>query len=316
MSGIVGHRGLLLDIGGITGTLLLDLLPPGVGHGYSVRRVRTAYAGSALRVRRSSDNAEQDIGFSGNDLDSATLLSFVGAGSGFVVTWYDQGGNGLDATMATTANQPRIVNAGTLDTENSKPSIVFDGTNDVLASAYSSSAPNSTRQFTSAVVERSQRTSSSNEAFYAFRRSGQRDYDSGFVHERRTTNISVGLTTGAGGGANNYVGRQGADSNTTALSQAAYFITPQTPAEAMYIDNTLKTLSNSYVSGTGAVGTHQNAGSGPHQIIIGNGNQTTTNASFDRPFQGKLSEILVWASDQVANRSTIYTDQKAYFGTP
>jgi hypothetical protein len=75
-----------------------------------------AYAGKALRVRRSSDDAESDIGFTGGGvLDTTALASFVGSGSAFVVTWYDQSGGGNDFTQATHANQPRIVNAGTYD---------------------------------------------------------------------------------------------------------------------------------------------------------------------------------------------------------
>jgi hypothetical protein len=35
-----------------------------------------------------------------------------------------------NAVQATAASQPRIVNAGAVDTENGKPTIVFDGTND------------------------------------------------------------------------------------------------------------------------------------------------------------------------------------------
>ncbi|MGL4351069.1 MAG: arabinofuranosidase catalytic domain-containing protein [Plesiomonas shigelloides] len=86
---------------------------------YSPRKLRTAYAGSAIRVRRSSDNTEADIGFSGNDLDTAALLSFCGAGSGFLVTRYDQVGTN-NQTQATTTLQPRIVNAGVLETLNGK----------------------------------------------------------------------------------------------------------------------------------------------------------------------------------------------------
>jgi hypothetical protein len=40
-----------------------------------------------------------------------------------VTTWYDQSGNGRNATQATAANQPRIVNSGSLDTQLSKPAI-------------------------------------------------------------------------------------------------------------------------------------------------------------------------------------------------
>lgn len=76
---------------------------------YSVRRVVPAYAGALLRVRRSSDNAESDVGFDGSGhLDTAALATFVGAGTGLIATWYDQSGNGQHAVQATAARQPVI----------------------------------------------------------------------------------------------------------------------------------------------------------------------------------------------------------------
>ena len=46
---------------------------------YSLRKLLTAYTGSAIRVRRSSDNTESDIGFDGSgNLDTSALLTFVG----------------------------------------------------------------------------------------------------------------------------------------------------------------------------------------------------------------------------------------------
>jgi hypothetical protein len=92
---------------------------------FSVRLVVPDYTGYCMKVRRSSDNTTQDIGFVGGDLDTTSLLSFVGTGSGYVEKWYDQTGEGWDAYQSNTANQPRIVNAGTLETENSKPIINF-----------------------------------------------------------------------------------------------------------------------------------------------------------------------------------------------
>ena len=65
--------------GGVTGTLLLDLYP-GAAAAYSLRHLRTAYTGSAIQVRRSSDDTLQDIGFVDGNLDTASLLSFVGSG--------------------------------------------------------------------------------------------------------------------------------------------------------------------------------------------------------------------------------------------
>jgi hypothetical protein len=62
-------------LGGFIG--LLDLFP-GAAAAYSLRKLRAAYSGSAVRVRRSSDNTEQDIGFTTQgELDTASLLSFV-----------------------------------------------------------------------------------------------------------------------------------------------------------------------------------------------------------------------------------------------
>ena len=91
---------------------------------YSTRLIRSAYTGACLRVRRSIDNAETDIGFTAaGDLDTVALLAFVQHGgpgpgneNGFVTVWYDQSGNGRNAVQTTAANQPRIVNAGIVDT--------------------------------------------------------------------------------------------------------------------------------------------------------------------------------------------------------
>jgi hypothetical protein len=113
--------------------LLLDQYS-GAAAAYSLRKLRTAYTGSAIRVRRSNDNTEQDIGFtSSGDLDTGALKTFVAANSGFVTTWYDQSGNARNATQTTAANQPRVVNAGTVERVNTKPSIFLDGSNDFFA---------------------------------------------------------------------------------------------------------------------------------------------------------------------------------------
>lgn len=93
-----------------------------------VRKIRAAYAGPCMRIRRSSDNAEQDFGFVNNTLDTAAILVFVGSGSGFVRTWYDQSGFSLHWQQATAAQQPIIVNAGVLQTQASgKPAPYWDG---------------------------------------------------------------------------------------------------------------------------------------------------------------------------------------------
>lgn len=87
----------------------LDTLSTGLVGAWSVaRRLLASYTGPWLRVRRSSDNAEQDC------TTVAGILSFCGAGNGFVVTVYDQTGNGRNLTQGTAANQAKIVTSGAL----------------------------------------------------------------------------------------------------------------------------------------------------------------------------------------------------------
>lgn len=119
--------------------LLLDTYS-GAAVAYSLRKLSSAYSGSAIRVRRSSDNTEQNIGFnaSGN-LDTVAMTSFVGAGNGFVTTWYDQSGNGRNVVQATATYQPLIVSAGVVSTTG----VRFDGTDDrlVTSSTFTLSRP-------------------------------------------------------------------------------------------------------------------------------------------------------------------------------
>lgn len=94
-------------------TYPLDLVAGATG-AFSLRRLRVAYAGSAIRVRRSTDNMEQDIGFSGDYLDTVSLLAFCGGGNGLIRTWYDQSGNTRDVGQSSAGSQPQIVSSGTL----------------------------------------------------------------------------------------------------------------------------------------------------------------------------------------------------------
>jgi hypothetical protein len=104
---------------------LLDTYPNAAA-AYSVRKLRAAYTGNAIRVRRSSDNTEQNIGFTAlGNLDTTALTTFCSGTNGFVTTWYDQSGNGNDATQTTASKQPQIVSSGSVINVNSKPCLQF-----------------------------------------------------------------------------------------------------------------------------------------------------------------------------------------------
>lgn len=97
------------------------------------RRLLSSYTGSLIRIRRDSDDAEQDIGFDADgNLDTAAITSFVGANSAFVTSIYDQSGSAYNASQAVALSQPKIVNAGTLLTLSGKPTMVLDGTASTL----------------------------------------------------------------------------------------------------------------------------------------------------------------------------------------
>ena len=106
--------------------LLLDDYPGAVA-AYSLRELSTAWSGlDVIRVRESGSNTEQD--FTAAEITDGTLSAFCGANDGFVVTWYDQSGQGNDVTQSTSGNQPKIYDgtAG-LNFKNGKPSLSFDG---------------------------------------------------------------------------------------------------------------------------------------------------------------------------------------------
>ena len=106
--------------GGFTG--LLDTYS-GAAAAYSLRQLSSTYSGNAIKVRRASDNAEQDIAFANNELDTATLETFASGTDAFVTTWYDQSGNGNDAAQGSAAAQPKIVSSGSTILDNGKPII-------------------------------------------------------------------------------------------------------------------------------------------------------------------------------------------------
>jgi len=87
---------------------MLDIAP-GASSAYSLRKLSSSYNGFCLRVRK-TDNSTKDIGFVGGILDTASLLDFCGSDNGFVDIWYDQSGNGNNASK--TSSNPMIVAYG------------------------------------------------------------------------------------------------------------------------------------------------------------------------------------------------------------
>ncbi len=77
---------------------------------YSLRRLKSTYAGPGIKLRRTTGGT-QDInflgftGFTGAPIDAAAANAFCNATTCFLDTWYDQSGNARHLTQATAANQ-------------------------------------------------------------------------------------------------------------------------------------------------------------------------------------------------------------------
>ena len=105
-----------------------------VGSWSVARRLLTSYTGPLIRVRESAGNTELDIVADSNgNLDTATLLAFTDVNDGFITKVYDQS-TLSDLVQATSSKQPKIVDGGVVNTLNSHPCAVFNGTSNHLES--------------------------------------------------------------------------------------------------------------------------------------------------------------------------------------
>lgn len=127
---------------------LLDQVNVSPSFAFSTRKLREDYTGFAIRIRRSSDNAQGDVAFDSNNVVSdesivtltdpatsglsagstLTLSDFRGGvGATFYVSiWYDQGTNGYNAIQNTTSIQP-VLSIGSAGAGNQYASLLFSG---------------------------------------------------------------------------------------------------------------------------------------------------------------------------------------------
>lgn len=99
---------------------------------YGLRLLNASYATPTkiIRVQRTSDNTQSDIGTAANncDLDTNAFNAFCAATTCFVAKWYDQSGNGADASQATFGSMPQLL----LNQQNGRPGAVFGGSTHYL----------------------------------------------------------------------------------------------------------------------------------------------------------------------------------------
>lgn len=268
---------------------LLDRYGSSVG-AYSLRNLRKGYTGSAVRVRRSNDNTEQDIGFTNTGrFDEKALTDFVGANSGFIVTWYDQSGSGRNATQATTANQPRIVNSGTVDKVNGEPAIRFDGSNDFLATTTSFSSSN----ITSCFVGNREATGANH---FIYDNSNNSSWGGGYSFRYRTENDVRGWFQ---------------DATRSATTTTTYTATSQ-----RLLSHLGRILSGTESNIVRVNNVEQATGTG---LAFSRDAKTATRIGsselFGGSYNGHMQELVVWAAYDTTNISAIETEINEYYGT-
>ena len=252
--------------------LLLDDYPGAVA-AYSLRELSSAWTGQdVIRVRESGSNTEQD--FTAAEITNGTLATFCGTNDGFVVTWYDQSGQGNDATQSTAASQPKIYDGTTgLITENGKVAIDFDTVDDYLQTSTFSTAY--TQPITRILVAK-QRVD-------------------GYLIDGSSLNRGVVGTEPVRSFRRIFAGTIAFYATSTTNTQELLYAIFDSPNSQLFVDGV----------GQGLV----NVGSGGlDQVTI------NTIWSTDIAFAGGvIQEIVIYPNDQAANQSGIESDINAYY---
>jgi len=270
-------------VGGFVG--LLDQFPDAAA-AYSLRKLRKAYTGAAVRVRESGGNTEADIGFlADGTLDTTALLAHCGANNGFVSVCYDQSGNGNDAIQATSTNQPKIVSSGALVEENGNAAIEFDGIDDLLTISAGSSILPSTGDISSFVVF-----------------SGSTSV-SGYLYANRTSSNDrhgLGLQFFSGALRINGAVRVG---GTWSIYEE--FLAN---ANQQYLVSAFKEDVDMYVDGSKTVGSLNGLfASNSSSFNIG------ANTNDLNSFDGVMQEIVLFSSNEIGNRTGIEANINDYY---
>jgi hypothetical protein len=275
---------------------ILDTFPSSAA-AYSLRNLSSTYKGALIRVRRSNDNAEQDIfgDYYGN-LDTAGLKEFVGANNGFVTTWYDQSTNARNATQTTAANQPRIINAGTVERIAGEPSIFFDGSNDFFAAnGVSGDITGEDKPFSNYSVVNKTNTNTQGNVISLGRTTDANPF------------IQVSLNATA---AFSYSIR---DNNGTLVTRGASGISYSANTNYLFTTITTGTAVNFYVNSTDRTPVTNSANVATltlNTFTIGV-LQRNTLANY---YGGYISEDIIYASDNSSNRTGIETNINNYYG--
>lgn len=289
--GTIGSNGLFLDFYG------------NAAFAYSLRKLSFIYTGFAIRVRRSSDNTEQDIGFDINgNLNTSALTTFCGSGNGFVTTWYDQSGNARNVTQSTAANQPQIVSSGNIILQNLKPCIDFDGSDDTLRNLNSTILLRERSFIFVGVQDLTQQDA----GIISFKPSGGlNDFRSSdtFVFSTANNNVTPKRAYKVEGSTSGSYGLQKDGTGTDVLSYGLYLETKTSGEGKIYQNSVLQATDSSFTEFDISNTQGYNLGS-----------RNFTSSTVSNYFNGKFQEFIYWEVNNISNRTGIESNINTYYG--
>lgn len=272
-----------------TKKLLLDNYP-GAFVGYSLRKLRERYDGPCVRIRRSSDNAEQDFGFSNDYLDTVAFSTFVGSGIGYIVTWYDQTGNGIDVSQGTALYQPYI----RLNVLNGKAIVEFERNDSFPASTFLGSTDPLINSTLSGILKESS-------VFLPHRKTSDISFNSPFILNHPPNSyysfVHMWVCTGGYFAERTDAGIQVSQAFSNDLSKWSL-------ASSIYNNNL-----NFYINGTSSAAPIART-SGQltlSELAVGGGSPSYC-------FDGQMLECVLYASDKTSLRSEIESNINEYYG--
>lgn len=266
---------------------------------FSFRKLRNGYTGYAIKVGRSSDSTLLDIGFVGENLDTSSLLSFVGSGDGYLKTMYDQTGNSNDLQQS--GGDLLIVQSGVLVTENGKPTARYNSATDSYLSEASTNAFLNNKP-SATMISVSKKIPSSQGAIFST------VYESSLANARaRITYDSVANKISLGGRrllADSFQ-QITSTSNYTGNLESIIGVLDYANSDAyLYLNGSLDSSTTSFqTSGnTDAVNSARKWA----------GRQSPSAIQLN----GYISELVLYETSQVSNAAAMYANQKAFYGLP
>lgn len=298
--------GLLMLMGDSGFRGALDTLTTGLESAWSVgRRLRSAYTGAVVRVRRSSDNVEQDFSGSGASgaVDASAVAAFCGAGDGFLTTIYDQSGLARNLTQATTTNQPLVVSAGVAQTQNGRLWAVFNGS----VSSRRMTVSGSTAHY------KSFHDGTSSTLYCVFNVVNDANFKVMFGNI--ITGTDIGFRVYTTGTEQPYIAVQNASGEVVGAQKTQI---AATNVMTVFVDADNATAANreeGWLDGVLMTGDNALTGT-PSTANASRDFNFGSGATGSLPWNGAIGELAMWSQDQTASRTAWEANVKAFWGTP